>query len=105
MNVFPSTEQGLLALVEPPMEEGEDSEKAASKWDGSYLVKSEIPVDPWGNEYQYEYPSTHSRDDQPDIWSFGPDGEDGTEDDIFSWSKSAEGEGEGMSDVAPEPVE
>ncbi len=86
MNDFPATEQGLLALVETPSDE--EDERVAAKWDGPYLKKSKIPLDSWGSEYQYEYPSTHSKDDQPDIWSFGPDGEDNTEDDIVSWSKS-----------------
>ena len=46
--------------------------------------------DPWGHDYQYEYPPTHGKGESPDIWSLGPDGEDNTEDDIVSWSKDTE---------------
>ena len=89
---FPSTEEGLQALAEQPVDE-----RIAKKWDGSYLKQSKLPTDPWDNEYQYEYPPTHGQDDLPDIWSFGPDGEENTEDDIVSWSKSDDGS-EGTSD-------
>jgi hypothetical protein len=61
-------------------------------WAGPYLDKEELPSDPWGNPYQYAYPPENGTMDFPDIWSAGPDGEDGTEDDICSWgSGSAEG--------------
>ena len=118
MNKFPSTEEGLQALVTAPTgdEMGSmsmdttDMEGAASstgggtasKWDGPYLQKMDIPADPWGNPYQYEYPPTHGAGDQPDIWSYGPDGTADTEDDIVSWSRSAEGSGE-FSDSQPMP--
>ncbi len=94
-NNFPSTEEGLAALVASPAEEGDNSQ-----WDGPYLKKSSLPKDPWGNEYSYEYPSAHSKDDAPDIWSFGPDGEQDTEDDIVSWIV-ASGEG-GEEDLGEE---
>jgi general secretion pathway protein G len=57
----------------------------ADRWDGPYLNSQLIPKDPWGNVYQYEYPPQRGQGDYPDIWSFGPDGEDGTEDDVVSW--------------------
>ena len=63
-----------------------------SPWDGPYLETEGVPLDPWNNSYQYEYPSTHGISDYPDIWSWGPDGEDGTEDDIVNWKKDSEGE-------------
>ena len=92
MRDYPDTEVGLIALVEDPSEE--DSEKK-SKWDGPYLKKSSVPKDPWGNDYQYEFPGTHttSKRKQPEIWSWGPDGQDNTEDDIVSWEgEKKEGE-------------
>jgi len=46
------------------------------KWDGPYL-NQEIPSDPWGNPYQYRLSG-----DKIDLWSFGPDGKNGTPDDI-----------------------
>jgi hypothetical protein len=65
-----------------------------------------IPKDPWGNDYQYEYPPTHGKGDYPDIWSFGPDGQDGTDDDIVSWSGTDGGKGttEGEADQPSEPT-
>jgi hypothetical protein len=51
-----------------------------------------MPLDPWDNEYQYEYPPTNNRRDFPDIWSLGPDGEADTEDDVVNWRQ---GSGEG----------
>jgi len=45
-------------------------------WDGPYLDR-EIPSDPWGNPYQYRVSG-----DEIELWSFGPDGKDGTADDI-----------------------
>jgi general secretion pathway protein G len=88
MKKFPTTEQGLTALSEEPEDLGD-----MSPWDGPYLESDEAPLDPWNNSYQYEWPSTHGKADYPDIWSFGPDGEDGTEDDIVNWKRDGEEEG------------
>jgi general secretion pathway protein G len=101
MKDYPSTEDGLTALLKAPEGEGETS---STKWDGPYIDRDEIPVDPWGNEYQYEYPATRGSGPDPDIWSYGPDGEDDTEDDICSWSGSGgEGGEEGdFDDSEPE---
>lgn len=84
MKTYPSTEEGLLALIEAPT----DSDQSG-KWQGPYIENTEIPKDPWGNDYQYEFPSTHNEEntDSPDLWSLGPDGEDGTEDDIVNWTR------------------
>jgi general secretion pathway protein G len=79
MNGYPTTEQGLEALVAPP-EDLEDEKKWKS------VDMDEIPQDPWDNDYQYEYPSDRMGEkDFPAMWSFGPDGEDDTEDDIGNW--------------------
>jgi general secretion pathway protein G len=72
---FPEGRAGLLALVEKPRE--------AKNWHGPYL-DGKIPKDPWGNDYLYECPGTHNRDAY-DLWSAGPDGVSGTEDDITNW--------------------
>lgn len=81
MNTYPTTEQGLAALVEKPAEiENED------QWQGPYL-DSDIPKDPWGKDYQYEYPPSHGERDYPNIWSIGPDAEDGSEDDVVNWTE------------------
>ncbi len=93
MRGYPATEQGLEALVMPPAS-GSGSATAGlaggpstSNWDGPYTSSDQLPIDPWGNPYQYEYPPTQGGGKYPDIWSYGPDGQDGTPDDIVSWSK------------------
>lgn len=82
---YPTTEQGLQALIERPADLDE-----TVPWEGPYLSGS-LPKDPWGNEYMYEYPGTHTNSDEPEIWSLGPDKEDNTEDDICSWDTAAVG--------------
>jgi general secretion pathway protein G len=67
MSDFPATADGLEALRGTPSG-----------------VANPVPLDPWGNPYQYEYPGKHE-DEKPDIWSFGPDGMDNTDDDIGNW--------------------
>ena len=62
---FPTTEQGLKALVVKPPDE--------PKWKGPYLRK-DLPLDPWGNAYQYKAPGTHG---DYDIVSYGKDGQPG----------------------------
>jgi general secretion pathway protein G len=62
----PTTEQGLAALNTQP--QGEQN------WQGPYL-KKEVPMDPWGNPYQYVVPGTHNND--YDLYSFGKDGQPG----------------------------
>ncbi|MBI1367261.1 MAG: type II secretion system protein GspG [Planctomycetes bacterium] len=76
---FPSSEEGLLALVEVPAGMTEDN------WHGPY-IKRGVPKDPWGNEYVYQFPgrvNTRSFD----LSSNGPDGQAGSEDDIVNWDK------------------
>jgi len=100
MKRFPATEEGLDALITSSAaavdEMGMETTTATTRWDGPYIEDGELPADPWGNPFQYAFPPTHGRGDFPDIWSFGPDGEDGTEDDITNWTGAA-GEG-GLED-------
>jgi general secretion pathway protein G len=77
---YPTTAQGLDALRTAPSDLPN-----ASKWDGPYL-ESPVPLDPWENAYQYVAPGTHNTDSF-DVWSNGPDGQSGTEDDIGNWEK------------------
>ncbi|MFP4380545.1 MAG: type II secretion system major pseudopilin GspG [Candidatus Sumerlaeia bacterium] len=76
---FPSTDQGLNALVEKPSDVSEDD------WSEFML---EIPKDSWGQEYQYTYPGEHGR--YYDLISAGPDKQFGTEDDITNYKKDDE---------------
>lgn len=118
MNRFPTTEEGLAALLEKPsgdgasagsedLEIGDDSEDGDSgtDWSGPYLKSPSLPKDPWGKAYKYEYPPSHGKGEDPEIWSYGPDGQENTDDDIVSWkggSKSGDG---GGGDVLDDPVE
>jgi len=78
---YPTTEQGLQALVEPP-----SVGKLASAWrEGGYLEKGRVPKDPWDNEYVYLCPGIHG---DFDLVSYGSDGETGGEGkdmDINNW--------------------
>lgn len=76
---YPSTEEGLEALMRAPA--GKDS-----KWKGPYL--EELPLDPWGNPYQYRYPGSRNINGPRgyDIWSWGEDGKESA-DDIGNWKK------------------
>ncbi|MCX7919687.1 MAG: type II secretion system major pseudopilin GspG [bacterium] len=78
---YPTTDQGLQALIEKPT-----SAPIPKDWRGPYLKKKQVPVDPWGNEYKYKCPGDHNPEEY-DIWSMGPDGQDGSEDDIGNWEK------------------
>src|ERR1017187_8322253 len=74
---FPTTEQGLKALREKPQE--------VAQWAGPYMPQ-DIPKDPWQHDYVYKYPGEHG--DEPDIISYGLDGQPGGEglaSDIVSW--------------------
>lgn len=74
---YPSTEEGLAALVKAPAD--------TTAWRGPYL-KRDIPNDPWGTPYVYECPGRHNTEDY-DLYSFGPNKQDGGGDDIDNWSK------------------
>ncbi len=103
LNKFPSSEQGLAALIAAPAADSTGSDSgstdslelegdataaggSSSAWDGPYIKTETLPKDPWGNSYRYEFPATHNRLNVPDIWSLGPDGQENTEDDIVSWT-------------------
>jgi len=79
--MYPTTEQGLQALVESP-----NTGKLAAKWrDGGYLEKNKVPKDPWGSEFVYLSPGLQG---DFDISSYGGDGEsggDGDAKDINNW--------------------
>lgn len=72
---YPTTTEGLNALITNPGVEG---------WDGSYLKKG-VPMDPWRKPYQYQSPGTHG---DYDLFSYGADGAPGGEGenkDVTSW--------------------
>jgi general secretion pathway protein G len=74
---YPSTEQGLEALVEQT-----EIEPLPRRFpEGGFLKR--LPKDPWGNDYQLLNPGEHGK---MDVFSMGPDGEADTEDDIGNWN-------------------
>lgn len=73
---YPTTEQGLAALMSKPANE--------ARWDGPYLKKA-VPLDPWGNSYVYKQPGTRG---EFDLMSYGKDGQPGGTDqaaDLTNW--------------------
>lgn len=72
---FPSTTEGLEALVSAPSGK-------ADKWKGPYLEK--LPVDPWNEPYGYRFPGTKNKTGY-DVFSKGPDKTPDTADDIGNW--------------------
>ncbi len=76
--VYPTTEQGLAALRTKP--------ETVNNWQGPYTQK-ELEPDPWGHPYIYRFPGEHG--DDPDLISYGADGQPGGEGinaDIVSWN-------------------
>lgn len=77
---YPTTEQGLKALVQQP------SDPSIRNWkQGGYI--DGMRKDPWGNDYHYIYPGTHGK--EYDLYSLGADnqeGGDGTNADIGNWN-------------------
>jgi general secretion pathway protein G len=74
---YPSTDQGLAALIHAP--------DGVSGWSGPYLNEDKIPTDPWGHPYQYAFPGTHNPT-KYDCWSYGPTGSSNATDIIGNWS-------------------
>jgi len=74
---YPSSEQGLSALVEKPSD--------SKRWNGPYLRKVKVPQDPWIQDYNYASPGKHGKFD---LYSYGADekeGGEGEDQDINSW--------------------
>jgi len=76
---YPTTEQGLAALVQKP------ADPAVTHWkEGGYIKR--VSKDPWGRDYQYESPGTHG---DLDLYTLGADGQPGGEKsdaDIGNWN-------------------
>lgn len=79
---YPTTEQGLRALIERP-----SAEPMPNNWkQGGYLERNSIPKDPWGKEYQYMNPGLRG---EIDVFSLGRDGQTGGEGpdaEVGSWA-------------------
>ena len=82
---FPTTEQGLTALVRAPSSDPVPRSYPAS----GYLKGGNVPMDPWNNPYEYESPGQHNSY-AFDLWSLGGDGNPGgagTDADIGNWTE------------------
>lgn len=79
MGDYPSTSEGLSALITAPSSAGD-------KWHGPYIDTSgdKVPMDPWGQPYEYRYPGTKNSGGY-DLFSKGPDKTAETPDDIGNW--------------------
>ncbi len=83
---YPTTEQGLQALITQPT-----SPPEPTNWNGPYVDPTRF-LDPWGNQYIYTSPSTHEGYDY-DLYSYGADGQEGGTGeaaDITSWLQEEE---------------
>jgi len=76
-SIYPTTEQGLDALVQKPS----SSPEPRNFREGGYVKR--LPQDPWRNDYLLLSPGENGK---IDIFSAGPDGQPGSEDDIGSWN-------------------
>jgi general secretion pathway protein G len=85
---YPTTEQGLKALVEKP-----STGSIPRSWrEGGYLDKSKLPKDPWKNDYVYMFPGVRNVNGF-DLFSYGSDGQQGGEGDnvdIGNWENEAQ---------------
>jgi general secretion pathway protein G len=79
MGNYPSTDDGLQALITPPADQ-------TDRWQGPYIEVQggKLPLDPWQRPYHYRFPGTHNKDGY-DLWSTGPSGVDGGDDNIGNW--------------------
>ena len=94
---WPTDQEGVKVLWDKT---ALDSEAEPTKWK-SYL-NDPLANDRWGSAWGYRQKSEHGDETKYDLWSFGPDKQEGTDDDINSWS-SATGSGEGPMDESPLP--
>jgi general secretion pathway protein G len=74
---YPSTGEGLKALVEAP--------SGAAAWNGPYLTKKDVPSDPWGRPYAYRSPGEHGAFDIVSLGADNQPGGTGENEDIVSW--------------------
>jgi general secretion pathway protein G len=74
---YPTSEQGLNALIDNPGD--------IQRWNGPYLRKSKVPLDPWNQEYKYTSPGEHGKFDVSSLGADGKEGGEGEDKDLNSW--------------------
>ncbi len=62
--------------------------KMAKKWAGPYIPTNKDLIDPWDNPFKYDAKGKKNQDGY-DVWSTGPDGQDGNADDIGNWKEES----------------
>jgi len=87
---YPTDDEGLAVLWSKDTLSDEEAEK---KWEK--LFEAPMPKDRWGSEWGYRQISEHGDESAYDLWSYGPDRQEGTADDLVSWDAAAEGDGLG----------
>ena len=92
---YPSDEEGIAVLWDKNVL---SSDADTTKW--SAQLEEPMINDRWGHHWNYRQQSEHGDETKFDLWSMVPDGQDGTEDDVVSWSKEPTDGGEG----APPPT-
>jgi general secretion pathway protein G len=97
-NRYPTEDEGLEVLWNQDALDADD-EALVEKW--KPFMDKATPTDLWNNEWGYRAESEYG--DRYDLWSNGPDGEEGTEDDIVSWDEDAEGGAGGAPAVPTTP--
>lgn len=95
---FPSEDEGLAVLWN---KSGMQSEEDQAKW--TKYLESPVPTDPWGSAWGYRAES-ENREGEYDLWSYGPDKQDGTDDDINAFAaEDADAEGGSGGNLPPPP--
>jgi general secretion pathway protein G len=74
---YPATDEGLAALIEAP--------SSARTWNGPYLRKKKMPIDPWNNPYHYVSPGQHGKFDLFSLGADNGEGGEGEDRDVNSW--------------------
>jgi general secretion pathway protein G len=87
IDMFKFETKQLPATLEELVEEPSD-EKLAKNWSGPYMKANKDLIDPWDNPYKYD-PKGKKNQEGYDVWSTGPDGQDGTKDDIGNWKEKS----------------
>ncbi|USN98209.1 MAG: type II secretion system major pseudopilin GspG [Phycisphaeraceae bacterium] len=94
---YPNDDEGIAVLWD---KEQLDPDADATKWK-QYLA-TKIPTDQWGDEWGYRGEEPE-HGEKYDLWSWGPDREDDTDDDITTWSQSDDEEGGDLGSDLPAP--
>ena len=77
MHRYPTQQEGLAALIEPP--------PGGEEWNGPYLKQRKMPLDPWGRPYIYRSPGEHGDYDLYTLGADGAPGGTGENQDVTNW--------------------